>query len=389
MTKILITTTSFPTLSNTNTNKSYIGGGEFILTEVMALLKANYKVTVLTPLKKHLPIKENINNLKIIRFKYPFMSCGNSYKNFTLHDNKSIKNYISICFLFLWFIFSIFKNIPKEKPDIIWANWIQIGILSKIANLLSFKKIPVVATIRGSDLREMPNFLNMFFAKSCNTILNPYTADMEIKEWIKKYKFKEIPVINTYKNLSLNRRKINIPVLTIIGRLNNESKVYQLKGLGKNLFVIINEILTERTDISVDIIGEGTQKKFYENLLKNHDKRVTFTGWLTDFSKYLERSSVVIGGAGLNGVVMDTTPNNIPLLISKNATGIIWKHLSNCLVYDPDNLENFKKMIFLALDNQDLMEKLASKAKKDLAKYALSIDNASFLWKKTFDNIIE
>jgi glycosyltransferase involved in cell wall biosynthesis len=387
--KILITTTSFPTFTNKNNSQNFIGGGEFILTEVMTLLKYNYKITVIAPLKQNIPINEDINNLKIIRFRYPFMRWGNSYNNLTLHDNTSVKNYLSIFFLFLFFLIFILKNIHKEKPDIIWANWLQIGFLSKIANALQPKKVPVVTTIRGSDVRKMPVILNRFLAKICTTILNPYSADAEIKEWIKKYNFQEIQVINTYKHISLSERKVNEPRLTIIGRLNKAPELYQIKGLGKNLFIIINEILNERPDIFVDIIGEGTEKNFYEYLLKNHFKRVTFTGWLKNFSKYLEKSSVTIGGASLNGVVMDTAPNNIPLLISKNATGNIWKHLDNCLVYDPDDLTNFKELILFALDNKDLMEKLASKAKKDLNKYALNIDKAAIFWKKTFDSIMK
>ena len=207
-----------------------------------------------------------------------------------------------------------------------------------------------------------------------------YPDDTEIQGWIKEYSFNEIQVPGVYIKKNIKRDIQDKKVITIMGRLDNEHSSLMLKGLGDNLFEVLKEVLNQRDDVYVVVVGAGKRLKHYQQEMSPFSDRISFMGWMTDFDLQLSQASFVIGGSGLNGVIMDSVPNQIPVLISKNLTGSLWRHKENCLVYDPADTAQWKDVISLALDQPKNLQIYASKAKADLNEFALPQYQAGQKW---------
>jgi glycosyltransferase involved in cell wall biosynthesis len=380
-TNILITTTSFPGITP---QTSSLGGAPFLLREVKALTRIGYNTTVIMPAIKGTPPLETGKNITVIRVQYPLMQYNPGYQGRPQHGNKSplaIITQLSMAF-FLWL--SIGKHIIKQKPHIVWSNWLQVGAITALANIC---RRPHLTTVRGSDVRESSNLSIHLMAKLCPNLLNMYSEDPEINSWIRKYKFKSYTVPAVYETKQLNKLKTT-KTITIIGRYDEEASSLYLKGLGKPLFDVINQLLSIRDDFHVTIIGDGRSLASYQDLLKEHKARTTFTGWQSNFDRELERSYLVVGGSGMNGVIMDAVPNQIPVLISKNLTGTLWKNGVNCLTFDPQNSSQWLATLQQALNNEDRLKELAIQAQKDLSKVAQPEELAGRFWKRALTEFI-
>ncbi len=374
-TNILITTTSFPGITP---QTSSLGGAPFLLREVKALTHIGYNATVIMPAIKGTPTKETGKNISVIRVQYPLMQYNPGYQGQPQHGNKrllAIISQLSMAF-FLWL--SIGKYIIKQRPHILWSNWLQVGVITTLANIY---RLPHLTTIRGSDVRESHSLTIQLMAKLCPNLLNPHSEDPEINSWIRQYKFKSHTVPAVYEQKQLNKLKTTKTV-TIIGRYDEEASSLYLKGLGKPLFDVINQLLNIRDDFHVAIIGDGRSLASYQDLLKAHKGRTTFTGWQSNFDRELEKSYLVVGGSGMNGVVMDAVPNQIPVLISKNLTGTLWKDGVNCLTFDPQNSEQWLATFQQALNNEEMLKELALQAQKDLSNVAQPEELAGHAWNR-------
>jgi hypothetical protein len=82
----------------------------------------------------------------------------------------------------------------------------------------------------------------------------------------------------------------------------------------------------------------------------------------------------------LNLMPFDTVPYDIPVLISKNLTGNLWKDRLNCVVFDPEDHHSFQANIAFALDHPELLEQYATRARHDIRAFAQPTEEAADRW---------
>ena len=168
---ILVLTTSFPT------KKEGIWlGGPFVLSECLAYEKAGAKVTVITPGVWNAPNEEIFGeNIQVKRFSYFLPKKAQIIKqpNKPIYNKMNILFYLEFPLFLFFFMLAILKNI--KSIDIIHCNWTLTALLALPAKW--FYKKPIVLTIRGSDLRLIPKFINRYILKKVNAViafLSPY-----------------------------------------------------------------------------------------------------------------------------------------------------------------------------------------------------------------------
>ena len=380
--RILIVTSSFPGLKK---NTKHLGGAPFIFTEATALTKIGYEIDVIMPSVKGAPLSELCNGISVTRIEYPMMTHNPGYNGLPQHGNKGIKVLASQFLMSMYLFKTVFFKTRKISYDFLWSNWLQVGAITAIANL---GKTPHMVSIRGSDVRETKSRYIKIMARLVPNVLNMYPDDSEIMQWIEQYSFKEHIVPGVYESKSISRATFDKKNITIIGRLDNEESSYRLKGLGDGLFDVLLKLMKERDDFSVTVVGHGRNLQKYRSMLSEYSERVTFTGWKINFDTELSQAGAIIGGSGMNGVIMDSVPNGIPVFISKNLTGSLWKHKQNCLVFDPDNLSEWAKLLAWGLDHPESLIEYAEQAKKDITQFALPMEKSAFEWDKVITKFI-
>ena len=185
-----------------------------------------------------------------------------------VHKKFSIRvvNYL----IYFWSIWYIFRKLLKEgwRPDIIHAHVYSAGIPGVI--LGKIYKIPVIITEHWSGfprhtLNKFKIFEARFVMNRANMIL-PVSKDLEkaIKSYGIKNRFEVIPnVVNTEMFYPSKKKRNNNDKKRIlfVALLNPIKGVpYLLQALAK--------LRKKREDFVLDIVGDGPNRKEYEELTK-------------------------------------------------------------------------------------------------------------------------
>ena len=383
---ILVLTTSFP---SKKTERKRLGGGKFVLEDVKVFQTAGYNITVLAPIREGLDKFEVIDSIKVRRFPFPFQQYSSLYKNLPVHKNLGLLNFVALVFMSMKYFIEIIKETQKLKPNLVWANWVQVAFIARLSLFCTSYRSKLLFTIRGSDVRNFPNWLNKIIFFFTKNLFNVYPGDPEVVEWVDQYKLNEIRVPRTYIDTNIKRnidftRPFN---LLIISRFDEQEELYRMQGIGRKLIDIVLAVVNRHENIEITFIGDGVALENYKTLCEGHDN-VSFTGWLTKFDHYLTKADIVLGGAGLSGVAMDAAPYGIPLLISKYYSKPLWKDKVNSLVYDPYDFEQFIATIDFAINNRSFLVELGKKAKEDLKEYALRTENAAEIWSQKVNDYV-
>lgn len=375
--KILLVTTSFPGILPETSGR---GGAPFLLREVRALLAVGYEVDVVMPALRAAPAIEREGGLTIRRVAYPLQRINSGFNGKPQHGDLTLWQRLSQVMMALRLFFEVIRLSLGGRYHLLWSNWLQVGVVSSLANI---KRIPHLVTIRGSDVRESTSAFVTLAAKLIPNLLNMYPDDPEIASWVARYKFNNFTVPGVFEPRNITRRDAG-RIITVIGRFDGESASYFLKGLGVPLFLVLDQLLHLRDDVSVVVVGDGSSLDECKSIVHHWGDRVLFKGWKTSFDDELSSSTLVIGGSGMNGVVMDAVPNAIPVLISKNLTGTLWRDGVNCLVFDPDDSDGFVGVLNYALSHKELLDSMAVAARDDLKQFASSVSTAGKKW----DNVL-
>ena len=382
--KILVVSTSFPGLTD---NTKHLGGAAFLGREVNMLANQRMDIDVLMPAIKGAGALERSKNITLIRNSYPMMNFNPGFNLMPQHGRLSILAKISQVLMAIFMTLRVRRLAKKNNYDLIWSNWLQVGVICKIANL--FLDTPHICTIRGSDVRESKPWAIRLMRSLVPNILNMYEDDPELRRWIEKYNFKEWKVPNVYDAKNLIHKPTYPQKIVVVGRLDGEKSSLRLKGLGDGLITTLQLVLEKAPDIEVVFIGDGKRKKTYQMQLANYGDRVKFLGWLTNFDEHLEAASLVIGAGGLNGVTMDCTPYSIPVIISKNLTGTLWQNDRTCYTYDPADNNDWYQVIIKAIRNPKKTKAMAITAATEIESFALQQEDAAPHWHSTLEDFIK
>ena len=186
-------------------------------------------------------------------------------------------------FIYLWSIFNGFRKLMHEgwKPDIIHANVFSAGVPAVI--LGKIYKIPVVITEHTTNIatHSLKFFgkLKIKFAMNKANFILPVSRDL--KQALQGYyniksKFMVVPnVVNTdmfYPLKSFYRQDNKKRILSVCVLSPRKGIDYLLKSL--------YQLRQKRRDFTLNIVGDGPNRKEYEELTKKLglDKIVKFHG---------------------------------------------------------------------------------------------------------------
>lgn len=253
------------------------------------------------------------------------------------------------------------ENVKKIEPDVILAfgEWTNPFVVLATYGL----GIPLFLTDRMSPLAKLPVMSEwlrkLLYKKAAGIIAQTEFAKKELFTKTRSKNIKVIPnPVNTIHKLNCQERKR----IVTVGRLSKE------KG---HRYLI--EAFSNVTDISweLSLVGDGDERESLELMVKHLSlsDRVIFHGHLIDFSIQLSEAKIFVLPSLKEGF-----PNSlieamsVPLAcISSNCIagpGEIIKEGVNGLLVEPGNVGALVFALNKLIENQELMESLASEAFK-------------------------
>lgn len=300
--RILCVTSNFPRWAFDSTTP-------FVLNLVKDLQKLGWKVDVLAPHAPGAYRTEILENVHVERFRYfwPETQQTICYQGGALINLRMDKiNYLKLPSLIAFELFNIFSKLAKGRYDLLHSHWILpqgfTGVLS--SRLL---KVPHVTTVHGGDIFDLQGpVLKKFKQFTLNHVdavtVNSSVTENAVSKLIQNLnKLHRIPMGVTEKrcNMGIESEKIKKyfkkgdgPLLIFIGRLVEE------KGVG-DLIQAVNLLKKQMPAISCLIIGEGRDRKIFENIVEKLglSNRIFFPGWIAPekIPEYLAAADIFVG----------------------------------------------------------------------------------------------
>lgn len=184
------------------------------------------------------------------------------------------------------------EAVKKEfgKPNIIHANVIrQAGILALFLNI--FAGIPYVLTEHSSQFSD--HYSSNFYKFLCQKILHrarkilpvSHSLETQMRDLYQENKYQVVPNVvdaSVFISNHVSKKQRSIKKILHVSLLNDEQK--NVSGIIK----AINELLNNRTDFEMHIVGDGPDRVKLEELasdLKLLNKYIFFHGLVNDPKK--------------------------------------------------------------------------------------------------------
>lgn len=323
----------------------------FVFFEDKSLIDGGFRVMTITPHKKDLALKENIDSIQVNRFRY----LPENYEiSSSLPDAlKTSSGKIKLLFLSLCFLFSTFSHCLKEKPDLILAHWaVPSGIIAFM--MAKIFKIKYIVSIHGGDVAPLKNsnFLRKLVIKilnksSCVIVNGGFTEREFTKMGVKKNKLKIIFGPPNYVTHSSDTKQLlnfrntittqNTKIILTVARLT------ELKGIE---YLLRSIPLIKYPKIHCIIVGTGELLNHLQQLAKSLEisEKITFfgravdptLGWIYDISDVFVLPSIIDSTGATDAMplvipeamesklpVIGTSVGGIPYMISHNENGLI------------------------------------------------------------------
>lgn len=246
-------------------------------------------------------------------------------------------------------ICSFHTNIPK------YLDHYGFGIFKKplwsyLRKLHNSGKINLVTSQAMYDLLEEKNIKN----------IRVLPKGVDIKNRHPKFYSKDMRV-------RLSKGEVDKKLLIFVGRLAPEKEIESLK-----------ELLDNRKDIRLAIVGDGPSREKLEELFKNTN--TVFTGFLKkeELSKaYASADGFIFPSVSetLGLVITESMASHTPVIAAYSKPTIEQiKDRENGLIYKRDSLKSLEACID-SLDDKELYEKIIKNGRKYAEKF--SWDNAS------------
>ena len=334
---------------------SYINSAKskdhFVFFEDKALIDGGYRVKTITQHQKDLLTNEEINSIKIHRFRY----LPEKYEiSSSLPDALKLSSgKLKLVFLSLSFLLSTFSHCLREKPDLILAHWaVPSGIIAYLMKKIF--GIRYVISVHGGEVAPLKNSnrLRKFVIKilnqsSCTIVNGGFTEKEFVKMGVQKDKLKIIfgpPNYVTHsdnsKELEDFRNKItskNNKIILTVARLTRLKGIeYLIKSIPhlkeKNIHCLIvgtGELLDELKEIANSL--QISEKITFFGRSENPE-----LGLIYDISDVFVLPSIIDSTGATDAMplvipeamesklpVIGTNVGGIPFMISNNENGLI------------------------------------------------------------------
>ncbi|MDR2395106.1 MAG: glycosyltransferase family 4 protein [Endomicrobium sp.] len=277
-------------------------------------------------------------------------------------------------------LFSIYKILKIERPDIVHTHTPKAGILGRIAAKLA--GVPtIIHTIHGYGFSDKHKWylkcLFIYGERFCSLFSRKliFVSKENIKKGfrykiVKKNKFMLIRAgidTNFYKNFiqSLDLRKT-------IGVNRNTKIVVTVASFKppKNLkdFINVARIVTTNVkDVVFVIVGDGEQRKELESLIKkfNLNNKVILLGWRIDIADILKSSDIFVLTSlweGLPCSILESMCCSKPVIA--NATDGVKEIVANNetgFLIEPNNYKQMAEKVEYLLLNENISKEMGKK----------------------------
>ena len=218
-------------------------------------------------------------------------------------------------------LFSIYKILKQEKPNIVHTHSSKAGIIGRVAAKLCGIKT-IIHTIHGFSFNDTQSFfkknlfifLEKFCAKLSNILIPVSTENTSkgLKNNIGKkdqyYYIKlgiDIDNFKHYNQIPNLRRELNINqtdiIVTTIGPFKPQKNL-------PDFIKIASNISKTNKNFKFIIVGDGTLRPSFEQLIKDYDisNNIFLLGWRRDISNILNSSDIFVMTSLWEGLPIST-----------------------------------------------------------------------------------
>ena len=368
--KILVVTSTFPRWIDDT-------GPGFVYWLCLKLKEKGHEITVIAPHHGNSRMSENMQGLRIRRFRYFFESWQLlAYSGGILNN---IKRNPALAILVPFFLVSqalaIHREVREQNFDLIHAHWIiPQGFLCALLNQYKYgKTVPVLCTSHGSDVNALNNFmlkkLKQWTIMACDH-LTIVSNDMKNKCMALGIPEQKLSVIS----MGVDLKNIFIPVK---GTVRNNNRVLYVGRLveKKGISTLISAIsLTHKIhpDIELVIVGDGPQRESLVMQVRNLglEDNITFLGGIPNEELPVIYSSAAVTvmpslQEGLGMVIIEALGCGSAVIASAlTAIKDIIEHDMTGLLFEPNNSRELADCIQLLLSDREHRDKIAEMGRK-------------------------
>jgi len=349
--------------------------GLYIFT-LMRELVGDFDIFVLAPHEKGFPTYEQMNGIKIYRFRYNLASLEKLAYKGNMHEQILRSTWGKISFLF--FLLSCFFYglwiVKKNRIDVVHCHWwVPAGM---VCYLLSFfVPLRMVITTHGSDVFILRQFRwalpfaklifkRAHFATAVSTSLKQLISTELGVDENRVFVF-PMP-FETSKFYARKEKRVKKGAILSIGRL--------IQRKGYNYLVKAAQILRdEGVEFQVTIIGNGPEEGVLRKLIAdlNLENHVSIVDWLPqkELNAYYSQSEIFVlpsitdwkkESEGLGLVLLEAMACRVPVVATRSGGMVdIVLHEKTGLLVPERDAEALASALRRLLENKDLQERLA------------------------------
>jgi len=264
------------------------------------------------------------------------------------------------------FLFNIIRRFIINPPDIILTHVFSSSMRAiPLARILFGKKVKIIISQDNIFSYENNRWYEKLFVSPIYSMANKIIVQTEtskndlVKNWkINKNKIEVIP--NWSRKMGKNVKKIRNTDLVYCGRFEDQKNLLRLLGICKLL-------VQKNNDLKVKIIGSGRQELSLKKFVLNNqlDHNILFVSPTNQVEKHLVDSKIFVLTSRFEGQPMALLEAMscccVPIITDFPGAREYIKNKENGYIAKTDEI--FVKYVESCLKNDNILEKLSSKAK--------------------------